>query len=83
MSDSEIIWKFLNKEYPNDHLIIYLFVCGSHQNKKNATQTAIKLIKLIFSDTINDAMVKTTVDGFFNLKHNLYKNGKIKVKTVY
>lgn len=83
MSDSQLIWKILEKEYPNEHLIVYLYVCGSITNKKNATQTAINLIKLIFSNTINDTMVKITVEGFFNLKHNLYKKGMIKVKTQY
>jgi hypothetical protein len=83
MSDSEIIWKFLEKEYSNDHVIIYLYVCGSIQNKKNAVLTAINSIKLIFSNTINEAIVKSTVEGFLNLKAKLYKNGKITVKSIY
>lgn len=83
MSDSQLIWKILEKEYPNEHLVIYLYVCGSIKNKKTAVKTAIELIELFCSKTINTSIIKATVEGFFNIKVRLYKSGKITVKTAY
>ena len=83
MSDSEIIWKYLDREYPNEHLVIYLYVCGNVRSNNKAMTTVIAAIKDIFSPAMNDAIIKTTVFGFLENKLKLYRKGEIKVKSIY
>lgn len=83
MSDSEIIWKYLDREYPNDHLVIYLYVCGNVRSSNRAVTNVTDAIKIIFSPAMNDAIIKTTVIGFLENKLKQYKKGEIKVKSIY
>jgi hypothetical protein len=83
MSDSEIIWKYLDREYPNDHLVIYLYVCGNVRSNKKALTSVCDSIKTIFSPPINESIIKSTVTGFLENKLKLYEKGEIQVKSLY
>lgn len=83
MSDSEIIWKYLDREYPNEHLVVYLYVCGNVRSNKRAFTTVVDAINVIFYPAMNDAIIKATVEGFLENKRKRYQKGEIKVKSIY
>ena len=52
MSDSEIIWKFLIREYKDDHVVIYLYCCGNVRSPKTAIDRVFEFTKQIFCPAI-------------------------------
>jgi len=83
MSDSTLIWSFLDREYPNDHPVIYLYVCGNVRSPNTAIQRVTPLIKQIFYPAISEHIIKTTIIGFLEMKKKLYLKGQIRVKSLY
>lgn len=83
MSDSEIIWKFLSKEFTDEHPIIYLFVTNKPRSSKNALDKAVNETKLIFGDVYPDSLIKPVVGRFLESKKKDYMCGKIQVKPIY
>lgn len=82
MEDSTIIWKFLTREYPDDHQVIYLYVCGNVRSPRTALEKVMNLMKKIFSG-ISEQYVRSVVKGFLDLKKKQYIRGEIKVKSIY
>ena len=41
MTDSAMIWKFLSREFPDDHPVIYMYVCGNVRSPKTAIDKSI------------------------------------------
>lgn len=83
MSDSEIIWKFLNREFKNDHPIIYLYACGNVRSPKTAIEKAVSITKPIFHPPINEHLIMTTIKAFLDNKKKQYIKGEIKIKALY
>jgi hypothetical protein len=83
MSDSEIIWKFLTKEFKDDHPVIYLFVTNHPRSSKNAMDKAINETKLILGDVYPDSLIKPVVERFLTFKRKEYMCGKLQIKPIY
>jgi hypothetical protein len=83
MSDSNIIWKFLQRQFPDDHPVIYIYVCGQKRSEITAIDKMMSLSKQIFCPTISENFVNTIVKSYLDRKKNDYKLGKIKVKSIY
>lgn len=83
MEDSMIIWKFLTREYPNNHQVIYLYVCGNTRSPVTAVEQVMKITRKIFGPALNDHYIQTVVKGYLDYKKKQYRNGEIPVKPIY
>lgn len=83
MSDSEIIWKFLSKEYKDEHPVIYLYVSNKPKSSANALEKVIELTNLIFGDVYPNTLIKPIAKRFLDYKKSQYMRGEIKVKPIY
>lgn len=83
MSDSELIWKFLDREVVDFHPTLYLYVLGDMSQKTIAINRNIELCQKIFSDAIKITIISSTVKAFFEYKKKLYDKGEIKVNSKY
>jgi hypothetical protein len=83
MSDSEIIWKFLRKEFIDEHPVIYLYVTNRPRSSKNALDRAVDETKLIFGGVYPDSLIKPVVERFLQSKRKEYMCRKIQVKPIY
>lgn len=83
MEDSVIIWKFLTREYTNDHPVVYLYVCGNVRSPKTAIDKAMSLLKEIFYPAMSEHLIKTVMTAFLEQKKKQYMKGEIIVKPLY
>ena len=83
MSDSEIIWKFLDREYLDDNPVIYLYCCGNVRSPKTAIDKVCRFTEKIFYPAMTEQLIKTVIIAFFENKKKLYIKGLIKIKPIY
>ncbi len=83
MTDSELIWKFLVREYPNDHPIIFLYVSNHPRSAKDAFDKVVNFIKEIFIDVYPETLIKPVVKRYLDYKKEQYVRGEINVKPIY
>jgi len=83
MSDTELICKFLRREYQDDDPVIYLYVCGNVRSPKTAIQKALDVAKLVFFPAMTEYVIQKGVIKFLDEKKELYKRGLISVKPLY
>ena len=83
MSDSEIIWKFLSREYQDDHVVIYLYCCGNVKSPKTAIDRVLDFTKQVFCPAIPEWLVKHTITAYLDYKKKQYQRAEIKVKAIY
>ena len=83
MTKSEIIRKFLIREYPDNHLLIYLYCCGNIRTPNIVLKAAESLTSEIFQPMIQESVIKITIKEFFEDKKRKYKNGLITLKACY
>ena len=83
MSDSIIIWNFLQREFPDDHPAIYIYVCGQKRSEITAIDKLMFLSKQIFCPPLSEPFVLSVVKSYLERKKQAYKNGQIKVKSFY
>ena len=83
MSDTELICKFLTREYQDEHPIIFIYVRGSDRSKKTAVERALENAKQVFFPAIPDYVIKASVKKFLEKKQKLYKEGLISIKPLY
>jgi len=83
MSDSEIIWKFLEREFLDEHPAIYLYCCGNVRSPKTAIDKLEVITKKIFYPAMSIYLIKSVIKGFLENKKKLYIKGLIKIKPLY
>jgi hypothetical protein len=83
MTDSEILWKFISREFPDDHVVIYLYVCGNVRSPKTAMDKAMVILEKIFCPPYDRNYVQSILKGFLDRKKEQYKKGLVKVKPIY
>lgn len=83
MSDSELIWKLLSREYPDNHQAIYVFVTGSLRSQKSVIDSMSDFTLKIFSPSITRDYIKTIVTAYLERKKKLYWEAKISIKPIY
>lgn len=83
MTDSELIWKFLTREYSDDHPVIYLYSCGNVRSPKIAIEKVLSLTKNIFVPGIKESTLSTIIKSFLDFKKKQYSLGLISIKRLY
>ncbi len=83
MIDAKLIIKFLMYEYPDDHLVVYLYVCGNVRSPKVAIKEAMLTLKQIFSPPMDEDFVEKVLLEYLNHKKTQYRKGQIKVQPIY
>ena len=83
MIDAKLILKFLMYEYPDDHLVVYLYVCGNVRSPKIAIKQAMSTLQQIFSPPMDKEFVEKVLLEYLNHKKTQYRRGLIKVQPIY
>lgn len=83
MTDSEIILKFLEREYLDDNPVIYLYCNGNVRSPKTAIEKAVELTNQVFHPPMTKRLIQTVVEGFLENKKKLYRKGLIKIKPLH
>jgi len=83
MQDSILIWKFLSREFPDDHAVIFLYVCGNVRSPQTSIDQIMKITIKIFCPPLEEYYVKQIVKSYLDMKKRQYLNGQIKVKSIY
>lgn len=83
MSDSEIIWKYLDRQYSDDHPAIFLYCCGNTRSPQTATMKMMEDARKLFCPPYTEQFLRTIIHGFLENKKKLYMKGIIKIKPIY
>lgn len=83
MTDSELIWKFLAREFPDNHQVIYLYCKGSFRSSDTAFNKITPITFKTFSPPITKPIINEAIKTFLAFKKEQYNNGEIKVKPLY
>lgn len=83
MSDSEIIWKFLEREFLDEHPAIYLYCKGNIRSSKTAIAKVSDITKPIFYPAMSDFLIQAVIKGFLENKQKQYLKGLIHIKPIY
>jgi len=83
MSDSEIIWAFLCREYDDKHQAVYLYACGEVRTKNLVINQITPIIEDIFHPPVTKPIILTTVKGYLEFKTSQYKNNLITLRPIY
>ena len=83
MNDSKIIWKTLYRVYYDEHPIIYFYVCGGVNTRKQAIDKVMELLIKIYYPMFDKLFLKEKLIVFLDYKKIQYINNEIKIKKVY
>lgn len=83
MNDVILVTKFLMREFPDEHPLIFIYVCGQKRSEQTSIEKMMSLTKQIFSPPLHEEFVLDIVKKFLLEKKNLYKKGLITVKSYY
>jgi hypothetical protein len=83
MSDSEIIWKFLEREFLDEHPVIYIYCKGNKRSSTTAITKISDITNPIFYPAMSDFLIRTVIKGFLENKKKQYIKGLIKIKPLY
>jgi len=83
MEDSKIIWKYLERAFPNDSLAINIYCTGSPTTNKKAIETILNETNQIFCPAMDIIYLKIIITSFFDMKKKNYKNGTIKLVSIF
>lgn len=83
MKDSIIILKYLNREYPNDCVSVYLYCSSNSKNNKIVVDKIMENIKQIFSPPFDINYLKSIINVFLETKKRQYINNEIIIKSIY
>ena len=82
-TDKELILKFLNREYKDEHPSLYLYICGQFRSQDTAIFNILKYTRFIFYPCFNDDYLIEIITEFLKYKKEQYKNGEIRIKPLY
>ena len=83
MTDKTIILTFLNKEFPDSHPAIYIYVCGQKRSEQTAINKLMDLTMKIFCPPLHNDYVLDIIKEYLKIKKENYKKGLIKVTPYY
>lgn len=83
MEDSKIILNYLEKNYPNDHVAIYLYSCGNVRSPITAINKIMNNDKAVFCAPFTEGYFMTIVKMFLEGKKQQYLRGEIKITPIY
>ena len=82
-TDRELILKFLNREYKDEHPSLYLYICGQRRSQETGFFSILKYSRFIFYPCFTDDYLTEIIKEFLNFKKEQHKNGEINVKALY
>ena len=83
MADGELIWKFLDKNYKDDHPTVYIYCVGQSRSSNTSTSRIFNDVEQIFCPPMDRHLLKKIITAYLDNKKKLHKNGKIKVRSIY
>ena len=83
MSDTEIIYIFIELSVPNDHPAIYQYIKGRERSKQSAVNNILKLTDGILNPPYTIGHIRTVIRKFLKEKDRQYKSGEIKITPIY
>lgn len=83
MNDRTIIFKFLSREFPNEHPIIYVYVCGQKRSEQTSINKILDLTLKVFYPVFSKEFILEIIEEYLKNKKTLYKKGLINVKSFY
>lgn len=83
MTDSNLIWKYLTREYQDIHPAIYQYVTSDSRSGEQVLLKIMLGVKIVFCPAISEIYVKSIVKQFLDAKKMQYHKGKIIVKSIY
>lgn len=83
MDDGQLILKFLEKNYKDDHPAVYLYCVGKRYSPQTGSLNIFREVKDIFCPPISQHYLEVIIKAFLENKKKLYLKGEIKVKPIY
>lgn len=83
MTDTNILFIYLNKIIPNEHPIVYQYVMGGQRSKDSAITRCVGECKSAFNDAVSDMFIKKTVSQFLEFKRLEHSRGNIQITSIY
>lgn len=83
MSDSELIWNFLTREYPDDNIVVYIYCCSNARTIKIASDNLFNICKQIFYPAMSEDLINNVIKSYLDNKKVQYHKGEIKIKPIY
>jgi len=83
MSDTEIIYNFINVAVPNDHPAVYQYVIGKKRSKETAVNNIVKITDGVLSPPYSIGHIRTVAKRFLKEKEEQYIKGEIIVNPIY
>lgn len=83
MTDSNLIWKYLTREYMNTHPVIHQYVTGTFRKSEVVLGKVLSDVRIIFCPAISENYVKSIIRQFLDNKKLQYHEGKLSVKSIY
>lgn len=83
MTDTTIIWRYLNRVIMDDHPSIYIY-CTSYaiRSRETAFNNIMRLTKNVFTP-LPDSLIISTIKQFLEFKRKAYLKGEVRVKPLY
>lgn len=82
MTDTELVFKYLNRYYIDGNPLIYLYCCGHHSTPKIANEKMTKDCYKIFYPGITKETLNYIVFDFLENKKSDYLKGLIQIKPI-
>ena len=83
MPESKLIYKFLCKNYKDDHPCVYLYCVGQKYSPKTGLSRIYNEIEDFFCPPFDKNTLAVEIKAFLEEKKKLHKEGKIKVQSIY
>jgi len=83
MPESKLIYKFLVKNYKDDHPCVYLYCKGQKYSPKTGLSRIYEEIEGFFCPPFDKNTLAKEIKSFLEEKKQLYKEGKINIKSIY
>lgn len=83
MADGNLIWKYLEKNFKNDHPTIYIYCAGQNRSSNTAMSRIYNEVEELFCPPMNRELLKQIIKSFLETKKKHYREGKIKIKSIY
>jgi hypothetical protein len=83
MSESELVWKFLIRKYPNQHPFIGYYINGNAVAKLDSIRLMLISVKDVFYPAFNEPNLLVVIKAYLELKSKEYQRNEFKINTLY
>ncbi len=83
MSDTTIIWETMDAIIKDDHPSVYQYIKGKNKSRETAIMRITGILAPIFYGGYDIAKIRSVAREFLKQKEINFKNGIIKIKSIY